>query len=273
MYKIVFCLFALLSGSFQGFGHSWKGQAPASDTCAASHSPAPNYLERADTPEADSQSVTPKIPRFILKGQVTDIYNQPLKHVLIIHNNSLMDKYSRITDTSGYFSTPVYAYECITIKRNGYVPQKIIALPENPFITIKMYPDACSLAGLTIWAVSPNKKKDSTDAELVDFFRFYDLPAFPGGNVQAYIQKRLHYPEAARQAGIEGEVIVSFIIDEEGNPKDFCIVQSVSEELDAEALRVLKLMPQWKPAYHRGKAIPFRFTISINFQLQSPISQ
>lgn len=95
------------------------------------------------------------------------------------------------------------------------------------------------------------------------------LPEFPGGIVEfmKWLTKNLRYPVLARQQNIQGKVIVSFIINKDGSITAQKVVQSVSPELDREALRVLKIMPRWKPGEEHGKPCRTYFSIPINFKI------
>ena len=75
------------------------------------------------------------------------------------------------------------------------------------------------------------------------------MPEFPGGMkaLMDFIQKNVRYPEEARKNGIQGRVIVSVVIDGNGRVVDPVIMRSRYPALDEEALRIVGLMPQWKP--------------------------
>lgn len=95
------------------------------------------------------------------------------------------------------------------------------------------------------------------------------LPEFPGG-MSAFVQwltKNLKYPLTAQRAKRQGTVLVSFIINKDGSIADRKVVKSVSPELDREALRVLRLMPKWKPGEDHGKPCRTYFCIPIVFKL------
>ena len=104
-----------------------------------------------------------------------------------------------------------------------------------------------------------------------DFYIVVDeMPEFPGG-MQAlvdFLQANVQYPEAAKQAGLSGRVTTSFVVGEDGVCREFKVLRSVSPELDAEALRVLGLMPKWNPGKQEGKPVPVRYTVPINFKAQ-----
>jgi TonB family protein len=82
-----------------------------------------------------------------------------------------------------------------------------------------------------------------------------------------YIQKNVKYPPIAKEYNITGKVYVSFIVDKSGSVTDVKIVRGVDKHLDAEALRVVKLLPKYKPGKQRGEFVRVMFTIPINFKL------
>lgn len=95
------------------------------------------------------------------------------------------------------------------------------------------------------------------------------LPEFPGG-MSAFVQwltKNLKYPLTAQRAKRKGTVLVSFIVNKDGSIADRKVVKSVSPELDREALRVLRLMPKWKPGEDHGQPCRTYFCIPIVFKL------
>ena len=93
-----------------------------------------------------------------------------------------------------------------------------------------------------------------------------EFPTF-NGNMAAYLQNHLHYPENAREMGKEGRVIIKFVVGEDGAILDAGIARSAFQSLDAEALRVVKSMPKWKPGRVKGKAVKVYFSVPISFVL------
>jgi TonB family protein len=67
--------------------------------------------------------------------------------------------------------------------------------------------------------------------------------------------------------GIEGRVLVQFIVEKDGNISSAKVVQKVNEQLDAEAVRVVNAMPKWKPGKQKGQPVRVKFTIPISFRL------
>lgn len=106
--------------------------------------------------------------------------------------------------------------------------------------------------------------KDSVVLKTVE-----QLPEFPGGIVQfmKWLTRNLRYPPIAQSQRMQGKVVVSFIINKDGSIASPTIVQSVDPVLDREALRVVKMMPRWKPGLQNGKPCRTMFAIPVNFQL------
>ena len=77
------------------------------------------------------------------------------------------------------------------------------------------------------------------------------MPEFPGGmdKLLQFINDNMKYPTKAQTEGIQGRVVVQFIVDENGYIIEPNIVRSIEPSLDKEALRIIKMLPQWKPAY------------------------
>jgi len=103
-----------------------------------------------------------------------------------------------------------------------------------------------------------------------EFFMVVEnMPEFPGGDLglMQYIQKNVRYPPIAKEYNITGKVYVSFIVDKTGNVTNVKIVRGVDKNLDAEAMRVVKSLPKYKPGKQRGKPVRVMFTIPINFTL------
>lgn len=95
-------------------------------------------------------------------------------------------------------------------------------------------------------------------------------PMFPGGEkkLKEFIDNNLRYPEASAKAAVQGRVIVQFMIEEDGTVSNPEVVESLDPLLDKEALRIIGLMPKWRPAKIDGKAIDTKYSVPINFKLK-----
>lgn len=114
----------------------------------------------------------------------------------------------------------------------------------------------------------PQKKKKLANDEI--FVVVENQPEFPGGDeaLNKFLSDSIRYPVEAQDKGIQGRVICNFIVMKDGSISDVQVVHGVDPLLDAEAVRVLKLMPNWKPGTHRGEAVNVRYTLPVVFRLQ-----
>ena len=97
-----------------------------------------------------------------------------------------------------------------------------------------------------------------------------EMPEFPGGMAEClkFLAKNIKYPTIAQENGVQGRVIVQFVVNQDGSIVDPVVVRSVDPYLDKEALRVIKMMPKWKPGKQRGKAVRVKYTVPVTFKLQ-----
>jgi TonB family protein len=95
------------------------------------------------------------------------------------------------------------------------------------------------------------------------------MPVFPGGEkaMMEFIKKEMKYPISAQETGVQGTVIVNFIVDKTGKIKNAKVLKGVPP-LDAEALRVLTLMPAWQPGKMKGKPVSVSYTVPFKFVLK-----
>lgn len=97
------------------------------------------------------------------------------------------------------------------------------------------------------------------------------MPQFPGGDVALmnYVRDNLKYPEEAMKSGVQGHVVVKFVVSADGSVASPEVIRSVSPELDAEAVRVVESLPRWNPGTVDGKPVDAWFTIPVFFRLKS----
>lgn len=96
------------------------------------------------------------------------------------------------------------------------------------------------------------------------------MPQFPGGDAALfeYLSNNIKYPTIAEENGVQGRVIVTFVVERDGSITDVKVVRSVDPSLDREASRVVKGMPQWIPGKQNGKAVRVKYTVPVTFRLQ-----
>jgi len=115
--------------------------------------------------------------------------------------------------------------------------------------------------------------KDSLKKEDKDpvFLVVEQMPEYPGGQQALinFLRQNIEYPANAKEHQIQGRVIAEFVVEKDGSVSDKRIVRSVSPELDAEAMRVISIMPKWKPGKQRGEVVRVKYTIPIMYSLDN----
>lgn len=141
-----------------------------------------------------------------------------------------------------------------------------------------------------IWTLYFDNERDSSVYEILsdgirkyirksnlqkeDIYTIVETPSeFPGGiqELIKFIQTNLKYPESARELALGGKVFLKFVVNEDGNIDNIEVLKgSGHNEMDEEAIRVVKLMPKWKPASMTGKNVKCYFNLPISYSLDEP---
>ena len=97
------------------------------------------------------------------------------------------------------------------------------------------------------------------------------MPTFPGGTVtlMKFLSENMKYPEQAEKERIQGRVICTFFVEKDGSISDITVAKSVHPQLDAEAVRVLSLMPKWIPGKWNGELTKVKYTFPVTFRLEA----
>jgi len=126
--------------------------------------------------------------------------------------------------------------------------------------------------GIDIAELNQNKVivEEKTDNEK-PFEVVEENPSFPGGlsELNKFLSDNIRYPVIAQENGIQGRVIIKFVVSKTGNISDVQVVRGVDPSLDKEAVRVVQSMPKWIPGRQRGQAVPVYFTLPVVFKLQN----
>ena len=221
-------------------------------------------------------------------GQVLDAETkQPVQGASVIIRGTTN---GTLSDKDGNFAlSGVSVGDVIQISFVGFQTQSVVVKDETP-LSILMKNDIQSMQELTVVGYAqdgvgaPTDDPDNKVVSVVNIpapqeeFIFQvveEMPQFPGGEQEAmkFLADHVKYPLSAQKAKVEGRVIVQFVVGKDGsilNPK---VVRSVNPELDAEALRVVGIMPKWNPGKQRGKAVAVTYTLPISFYLQKDASK
>ena len=85
--------------------------------------------------------------------------------------------------------------------------------------------------------------------------------------MEKWVYQYLKYPKYAQENGIQGRVLVTFVVNEKGEVRDVKVTRGVHETLDEEAVRVVAASPKWRPGRHRGKKVKTALTVAVEFKL------
>ena len=96
------------------------------------------------------------------------------------------------------------------------------------------------------------------------------MPMYPGGDgaLMGYLRDNIHYPTVAAENGVQGRVVVGFVVERDGSITDVKILRGVDPSLDREAMRVVKNMPKWTPGKQNGSAVRVKYQFPVSFRLQ-----
>ena len=114
-----------------------------------------------------------------------------------------------------------------------------------------------------------SEKQESRAAEGEVFQVVEEMPEFPGGMAECmkWLNQNIKYPADAKEKGVQGRVIVQFVVEKDGTIVNAKVVRGVDPDLDAEALRVVNQSPKWKPGKQKGEAVRVKYTLPIMFRL------
>ncbi len=116
-----------------------------------------------------------------------------------------------------------------------------------------------------IKAPEPPKQEENKIFTVVE-----QMPMFPGGDaaLMQYLSSNIHYPAVAAENGVQGRVVVGFVVERDGSITDVNVMRSVDPSLDREAVRVVKNMPRWTPGKQNGSAVRVKYQVPVMFRLQ-----
>lgn len=115
-----------------------------------------------------------------------------------------------------------------------------------------------------------NNKPTVVEETIKPYIFVEQMPDFLGGEeeLMKFLKNNIVYPQMAKESGIQGTVYVTFVVTKDGKIKDAVVLRGIGGGCDEEALRVIKLMPEWKAGKQNGQAVPVQFNLPIKFILQ-----
>ena len=111
-------------------------------------------------------------------------------------------------------------------------------------------------------------KDTTTDDKIYEVCE--QMPIFEGGDAALlkYLRENLKYPDKTKDRGVQGRLVIGFIVEKDGSLTDVKVLRPVDIDLDAEVLRVVKGMSKWIPGRHNGQRVRVRYLLPIHICLQ-----
>ena len=138
---------------------------------------------------------------------------------------------------------------------------------DNDFLSLEDSDDM----GVEIMDYVENVQEEVVEEEAIPFQLVEEKPSVMGGDANqfsAWVNKRLVYPEIAKENGVQGRVTLQFTVEKDGSVTKVKVLRGVDPSLDKEAVRVVSMSPKWKPGKQRDRAVPVTYTFPVYFQLR-----
>ena len=138
---------------------------------------------------------------------------------------------------------------------------------DNDFLSLEDSDDM----GVEIMDYVENVQEEVVEEEAIPLQLVEEKPSFMGGDANqfsAWVNKRLVYPEIAKENGVQGRVTLQFTVEKDGSVTKVKVLRGVDPSLDKEAVRVVSMSPKWKPGKQRDRAVPVTYTFPVYFQLR-----
>ena len=221
-------------------------------------------------PQPENTSTQPqqgKTEKVTYKGKIVDEAGNALGNVQIITDRKFQSTTVSTVNTKGEFRVETSSSAGVVFKYTtsdgkelgcGYSATELSKMdPNNMVIVLKPI----------IYSPRSTDDNGNTIYEVVE-----QMPEFPDGGqsgLMDYLKKNIQYPEAAKKAGVQGRVILQFVVDKDGSIDNVSVLRGVNPDLDKEAIRVVSNMPNWKPGMQKGKPVSVKYTVPIAFSLPS----
>ena len=196
------------------------------------------------------------------KGKVVDKDGKPVEgaELLIDGSHKLPQDQSFVTDKNGNFSFMAFenAHIGVIWNKNDKYMLKGIRYDQKERTNLKIVMD-------DQWQNPPSNDPNNPVFEVVEI-----MPEFPDGGMSGLMQflsKNIQYPINAQKNHTQGRVTVQFVVNKDGSISEPKIIRGVDPDLDGEAIRVISLMPKWKPGMQKGQPVRVRYTVPVMFRL------
>ncbi len=225
-----------------------------------------------ETKKVSSASLENKTHDFLLMGLVV-----ALGFLFITFEWSTIEvkKHDPVVDTNW---EDVDVLMPITIQKPLTPPAPAVAAPPRIIAPNIIATDNPNVPDVEIAPVDPGIEEtfapvvaepETVEGEDIIHVRAEVQPAFPGGTaaMMKFLRDNIKYPSVCAENGIQGRVIVSFVVNKDGSIEQVEVLSGVHERLDAEAVRVVKMMPSWTPGQMQGHAVRTKFNLPVSFRM------
>ena len=196
------------------------------------------------------------------KGKVVDKDGKPVEgaELLIDGSHKLPQDQSFVTDKNGNFSFMAFenAHIGVIWNKNDKYMLKGIRYDQKERTNLKIVMD-------DQWQNPPSNDPNNPVFEVVEI-----MPEFPDGGMSGLMQflsKNIQYPINPQKNHTQGRVTVQFVVNKDGSISEPKIIRGVDPDLDGEAIRVISLMPKWKPGMQKGQPVRVKYTVPVMFRL------
>ena len=196
------------------------------------------------------------------KGKVVDKDGKPVEgaELLIDGSHKLPQNQSFVTDKNGNFSFMAFenAHIGVIWNKNDKYMLKGIRYDQKERTNLKIVMD-------DQWQNPPSNDPNNPVFEVVEI-----MPEFPDGGMSGLMQflsKNIQYPINAQKNHTQGRVTVQFVVNKDGSISEPKIIRGLDLDLDGEAIRVISLMPKWKPGMQKGQPVRVKYTVPVMFRL------
>ena len=209
-------------------------------------------VEKADDAKAEATQ-SADLEKFTISGTVYDGSASQKTPIIGAIVKIVGSKKGTVTDMDGNFRLEVAASDRIEVIYMGFETFTIGV--SKTFSERNDYKIMLRKEG-----ADPNKPYDVVEK----------MPQFPGGTGKLFefLSKNVKYPAEAENNDVQGRVIVTFVVEKDGEISNAKVVKSIHPALDAEALRVINSMPNWTPGMQNGEAVRVKYTVPVTFRLQ-----
>lgn len=159
------------------------------------------------------------------------------------------------------------------IKKDEDVKEEVVTqdeLTEKKDIAISVATvEGSTTGGVDIADLQDNKVVVQQEEKEQIFEHVEQMPEFPGGQTELmkFLGEKIKYPVIAQEQGIQGTVVLRFVVGKDGSVSDVQVVRSLDPSCDKEAIRVVKSMPKWVPGKQNGRPVLVYFTVPVRFKL------